>query len=891
MIDIIRRAVFCSTVALGLIASLPAGAGGPSLNCGSGVPVLWPRGGVNIPFNPDRGTLGALSNAEAVAAVQGAFDVWGAVPSSTVSYVNAGPLPVDVDITNYTLFLFAPEPDGLSAIVFDDTGEIFDDLFGPNSGVLGIAGPEWVDVDAAPCTSGVILESLALLNGPAFTNAVAARDVMVHEFGHYTGLGHSVVNGQNVAFGDPTGPAPFTFGNAPANTVETMYPFYFGPGSDSQTLERDDIATLSALYPEPTFFGSTGTISGTIISPNGTTRLTGINVIARNLANPIGDAVSAISGNMAFDASTTDPRAGAYTLSGLTPGAHYAVYIDGLLAGQFSTTPRPLRDREEFFNGADESVEPSLDDPTAFTPIVAQAGSPVTGTNILINRPAPGPLTLGGSDAIEIFPHFPLSFCGVEYESFFINANGDVTFGDPDPFFSGPAEKEGFLMMAPRIAGLRANLHPPAGGTVSFAETANDVTVTFTDVPEFSHGGANTFSIRMFRAPASTWTTSYGAVSANGGLAGFSCGPRAVSGFELPSRLTPIVWARMKPAVFERLDAAHDTLSNRTFIFAGPRGLHDTFEGQGDASEDKHSRNDTFDTATPIELPFQSARGFSTIEPLGGDVDYYGFTGRAGDIVAIEIVPGNRILNARIGLFRRGPGGVPLLVRSGFSREVVRLDTSGRYAVAVSTEGDPDFTGAGTDFGRYNLSVIRYQGEFLAIGSSGIHAVEVPFGFSFPFQGRTWSSVFVNDAGTLTFGGADDDPFAILSVERFLAGPPRIAPVAVDLSPSANQVIAERTGDSLTIHFVGVRSFITDDPYSYSTEMRRDGRIRNTYFALDALRGSGLAGVTPGGGVSDPGPVDLSQRSVWPATGTTYQPFSIDLRDIDLSFRSVTFKP
>ena len=229
-------------------------------------------------------------------------------------------------------------------------------------------------------------------------------------------------------------------------------------------------------------------------------------------------------------------------------------------------------------------------------------------------------------------------------------------------------------------------------------------------------------------------------------------------------------------------------LDNRRLEFEGPGRFRDVFEPNDSAvPTSHHDRNtcghDDHDDRGRglVRLPFNTANRFSDISPLGDDIDYFRFRAKAGDILAIETVPGLPEHGHRARHLRRDgnllladdDSGVGLL-----SRLLVRVEVDGTYAVGVSTYPDLTFTGAGGDFGRYVLNISSYRGTVLALGDDVLADPSVEIGlstFEFPFQGTNWSSVFVNDNGNLTFGAADAD-FSE-TVAELLAGPPRIAPL------------------------------------------------------------------------------------------------------------------
>jgi hypothetical protein len=856
------------TAALAFGVAAPAYATGPLANCQSGQPYLWAGGGANIPFNPDQGGLGPLTNLQGVALVQQAFDVWGAVPTSTASYINAGYLPVDVDITNFWPYYDAPAPDGLSAIVFDDTGEIFDLLYGPGSGILGFAGPEWGYTPTCE-----IIEGLSFLNGPAFTDSTYALDVMVHEFGHYANLAHTAVNGQIFLVGDSSGPSPYnTFGSPASITViETMYPFYFGPGSGTSTLEADDIAGLSTLYPAAGYLAGTASIQGTIYASNGTTRLSGVNVIARNIADPFLDAVSALSGDFTDSTSQFDPIVGTFTLNGLTPGAEYALFVDQIVAGGFSTPPITLPGPEEFHSGAAESNNiSSPDPPDVYAPVTVVAGVPAAGVDVIFNALGPGdPIPLGDDDYEEIALPFTFSYCGIDYNSVFINSNGSLTFEAGDTDYTESVLEH--LGDQPRIAMLWDDLSPNNGGTVVYNFTANEFFVSFTDVPEYSNTGANSFEVTLHRSSNQIDIT-YGSLTANDGLAGLSCGGRVTTGFEMEVDLSSLIvpGQTINPttatAVFEQFTELDNDLAGLELRFNAPNAFKDHGEP-----------NDTLVKATRVSLPYSSVDRFTAIEPVGGDVDVFRVRLDEGYTFVAEIVSGE--LDSLIGLFDEAgslvasddDGGAGLL-----SKLTYPVSTGGTYYVAVTTYPDFGFTGAGNSGGRYVLDLDSILGFVLSLGDDDYEEVALPF--AFPFQGTSYTSIFVNSNGSLTFGSGDTDYSE--SVSEFLNDQPRIAPLWDDLNPSsAGSITVSQTASSWTVSFEGVPEFFSTIGNTFAVTLTAGGDIEIAYGATAG--NDGLVGITPGGGAADPGETDLSAAGALPATGTTYELFLSGEFDLD----------
>jgi hypothetical protein len=376
-------------------ATLSALAGGPLIVVPTAhgvLPARW-EGTVNV--YTDLGTLGVVDNALANQLVRNSLEEWNDVPTSNFRARIAGTMGDlglgDITGANAASVIGADNGGGLH-VIYDADGTVLQDFFGVGAGVLGIATPEFLAAEG----STRIVEGWVIITaqGEGVEEVVTGAPlsgVITHEFGHSIGLAHTQTNGlyfrnQPIeAWGLPAGAEKAgpdqctstvtTYPNA--EQVETMYPFidpypwsptYNSPGMATVNV-ADDMAALSSLYPMPGYRQFTGTIKGRLVAKDDVTALSGINVIARNVAAPF-DAISRISGDRTQGLAGAD---GSFEITGLTPGAKYVVYIDEIGAGGFSTEKAILLGPEEYWN-AGESSDARYDDACAATRIALRAG-------------------------------------------------------------------------------------------------------------------------------------------------------------------------------------------------------------------------------------------------------------------------------------------------------------------------------------------------------------------------------------------------------------------------------------------------------------------------------------------------------------------------------------
>lgn len=222
------------------------------------------------------------------AAVGRAFSTWQNVPTAAISYQFAGfssARPGDGDGMNTLGFRSAPELDRVLAstsfIIDTVTGALVESDIFFNSAFLWSTSPSGMP-------GRVDVESIAL-----------------HETGHLSGLGHSMVGETELQANG---------GRRVIAAESVMFPIAYAAGSvAARTPRADDIAGMSDLYPDGDFAEDFGSLSGRV-TKNGR-GIFGAHVVAFNTS----------SGSMVANFSLDTE--GHFSIAGLSPGP-YVVRVE-----------------------------------------------------------------------------------------------------------------------------------------------------------------------------------------------------------------------------------------------------------------------------------------------------------------------------------------------------------------------------------------------------------------------------------------------------------------------------------------------------------------------------------------------------------------------------------
>jgi hypothetical protein len=249
---------------------------------GSQVTLKWAQPQVRY-YLSDASQVPGVTVDQFQGAVRRAFDRWESVPTAAIGYQFGG----------FTSGL-PGQDDGQSTLGFSSRPDL-DRVLASTSFLIDT-------------TTGALLESDVFFNA-AFPWSVAPageadkydlESIALHEIGHMSGLGHSALGETELRAGG---------GRRVIASEAVMFPIAFAAGSIAQrTLKADDIAGISALYPDGGFDTTRGSISGRV-TKNGQP-VFGAHVVAFNLST------------RSMVATFTLTEQGRFSMGGLSPGPH-----------------------------------------------------------------------------------------------------------------------------------------------------------------------------------------------------------------------------------------------------------------------------------------------------------------------------------------------------------------------------------------------------------------------------------------------------------------------------------------------------------------------------------------------------------------------------------------
>ncbi|MCI0617404.1 hypothetical protein L0244_30900, partial [bacterium] len=172
-------------------------------------------------------------------------------------------------------------------------------------------------------------------------------------------------------------------------------------------------------------------------------------------------------------------------------------------------------------------------------------------------------------------------------------------------------------------------------------------------------------------------------------------------------------------------------------------------------------------------------------------------------------------------------------VKSGTMHGPNKFDLSGK-AIQFNRANDGTY-----ETNVSNAGTINTQGELILLQPGDVKSI--PLGFSFPFYGATFKTVFVHASGNLTFGKAGKPPLGLTDLELFHSFP-RIAPLDLYTLFSPADVFVQKKSNETTFTWK-IRS--NSEEIIFQTSLSRDGNIIFQYgrIPVDVIA---LTGITPG---------------------------------------------